>query len=363
MKKLLLAVIMLLTLLPAVQAEGEEVPAGTTPDSIFYFIDRAIESLDLALTFNEEDKVAKLIAYAEERLAEAEEMNEEQKEEFIEELILEYLADLEEASDELMNLEEGAAEEQEAELDEALAKSDEIAEDLVTSLFEKLEAKKGEAYIKFTVLKESLGENEAEIMALAEEHDLGLGELAKIASGAKLLEQDFLETLNAVIELGSIEEYFAQFEINISDLVSKGIEMKQERLQEKLAEAIEAGDTKKAAQAEFQIKHSVAIKEFKEAKEEIKEKREAVLTEYGVEDMDELPEEVKIQLQEELKEDQKVALEAKKVVIEEKKAAIKEAIEEIKEAKEEEKVNGKSDEVDKGYEKLKEKVNNGKKDK
>lgn len=359
MKKLLIMFALLFTLMPAVQAEGEEVPAGTTPDSIFYFIDKAIESLDLALTFNDEAKVEKLIAYAEERLAEAEEMTEEQKEEYIEELILEYLEMLEEASDEMMDLDEEAAEELETELDEAITNSDELADKLPLDLYEKLESKKGAAYIKFSVLKDSLGENSEEIINLANENDLGLGELAKIAAGAQMLEQDFLETLQAVIEAGGVEEYFAQFDIQVSDLVTKGIEMKQDRLQRRLQEAIESGNAKRAAQVEFQMAQSVAMDEFKQAKDEIKEKREAILVEYGVEDLDELPDEVREALQEDLKELRTEALAEKKAAVAIRKEALREAIEEVKEAKEKNENgngNGNTDEVEKCYEKVRDQV-------
>ncbi len=360
MKKLLLGFALLFTFMPAVQAETvetgsgvteipeEETDAGVTPDSIFYFFDIALENLDLALTFDEEAKVEKFIAYAEERLAEAEEMNEEEKQEFIEELILEYLANIESASDGLVELDEEAAEELEGLLDEAIADSDEIAGELPEDLFEKLEAKKGAAYIKFSLVKEAIASTDEDIVSIANAAGLGLGDLAKIAAGAQMLEQDFVETLNAVIEAGSVEEYFAAFDIKVSDLVSKGVEMKQAKIQERFDKAIEDGNEKKAANAERQMANAIAVDEMKQAFDEIKDKRDSVLVEYGVEDMDELPDEVKEALQDELKEARQTAIEERKETIKEKQEEMKEKAQEKRDSRENENSNSGGNDKSKG---------------
>ncbi len=52
---------------------------GITPDSPFYFLDKASERLSLAFTFNKEKKAKKALKFAEERLAELEEMTQEGK--------------------------------------------------------------------------------------------------------------------------------------------------------------------------------------------------------------------------------------------------------------------------------------------
>ncbi|AEH60725.1 hypothetical protein Mzhil_0863 [Methanosalsum zhilinae DSM 4017] len=45
--------------------------AGTTPDSLFYGFERAIESIDIHLTFDDQKKVEKILSYSERRLSEA----------------------------------------------------------------------------------------------------------------------------------------------------------------------------------------------------------------------------------------------------------------------------------------------------
>src|SRR3989339_532880 len=53
-------------------AEEETLPAsGLTPDSSFYFLEQAWESVSTFFTFNSETKTERLLKLAEERLAEA----------------------------------------------------------------------------------------------------------------------------------------------------------------------------------------------------------------------------------------------------------------------------------------------------
>ncbi|MFC2143257.1 DUF5667 domain-containing protein [Candidatus Aenigmatarchaeota archaeon] len=80
MNKKLLSVfvitILFSSLVPSVYAEDT---AGITPDSPFYFIDTAFDELSLALTFDPKAKAEKSIEIANERLAEAEKMVNENK--------------------------------------------------------------------------------------------------------------------------------------------------------------------------------------------------------------------------------------------------------------------------------------------
>ena len=82
MKKILVTSLVL-TLLFAGVASAQEVnalpDAGLTPDSPLYVLDGLFEKLSLMLTFNQEKKVAKELRYAEERLAEVQEMVQTQK--------------------------------------------------------------------------------------------------------------------------------------------------------------------------------------------------------------------------------------------------------------------------------------------
>ena len=56
------------------QTDLELIDAGTTPDSVLYFLDLAIENLGIALTFDNELKIEKELRIAEERLSEVREM-------------------------------------------------------------------------------------------------------------------------------------------------------------------------------------------------------------------------------------------------------------------------------------------------
>ena len=75
MRKIYMVVTMLLVFSPAyAQSVGEEIKAGITPDNPLWILDKLEEKLELALTFDKAKKVEKRIEFAEERLAEAQEM-------------------------------------------------------------------------------------------------------------------------------------------------------------------------------------------------------------------------------------------------------------------------------------------------
>lgn len=82
MRKLLLIVSALLIVSTASAHAGDhsELPdPGTTPDSIFFGLEQAQESVSLALTFNKQKKVEKRARLAEERLAEAKKLLDQNK--------------------------------------------------------------------------------------------------------------------------------------------------------------------------------------------------------------------------------------------------------------------------------------------
>ncbi len=358
---------MLLVLLPAVSAADGDTDPGLTPDSTFYFLDKLIEKLDLALTFDDVSKTEKFIKYAQERLAEAEEMNTEEKDEFIEELLLEYVEMLEQASDNLLDLDEEDADDLEGDLDAAIGDSDELSDMLDPELAARLEDKKGQAYIKFTVLREALtNENQEAIVEKANEAGFGLGELSKIAIGAELLSITLEEALDAVIEVGDIEEYFESQGLAMSELIVKGVEKKQERLQLKLTDAIDNGDEEKIQKIEKQIQKSVD----REVKHEIitnyQNQKKELLSEFGVNDLDELSEEEQEQMKAQLNQIKDEKKESLKTFLDEKKQGIHNAIEEAKSDKDKNKNN--DDEFTgsglvKLEEKIKEKSNNDNSDK
>lgn len=68
---------------PEVKAHGQEGEAGLTPDSPWYFLDIWGEQISLLFTFNQQAKIEKALAYAQEKVAELEAMPQEAKEEAI----------------------------------------------------------------------------------------------------------------------------------------------------------------------------------------------------------------------------------------------------------------------------------------
>jgi len=72
------------------EPEVEEVEAGLAEGDFFYFLDTALERLDLAFTFNAERKIEKAFAHMQERLAEAELRAEEGKKDLSEKIMARY---------------------------------------------------------------------------------------------------------------------------------------------------------------------------------------------------------------------------------------------------------------------------------
>lgn len=103
MKKILSLLVSLLVLATPVFAaeEAEFVDPGVTPNSPVYGLDRALERIQLAITFKEEEKAKLKFKFAEERLAEAEVMAEEGEEELAEELMEDYEEGLNETNEEI----------------------------------------------------------------------------------------------------------------------------------------------------------------------------------------------------------------------------------------------------------------------
>ena len=90
MKKIiatLVTILMMTCMLTGVVAQEEETNPGTTPDSVWYGFDRAMERVSLVLTFNKTKKAQKRLMYAEERMNELKEMTRQGKHKYMQELI------------------------------------------------------------------------------------------------------------------------------------------------------------------------------------------------------------------------------------------------------------------------------------
>ena len=82
-------------------AQEQESTAGTAPDSIFYGLDRALESIKLALTFDHAKKAELHLKYANERLAEAQKVIGKNKEKYLERLMRDREKELIETTEEI----------------------------------------------------------------------------------------------------------------------------------------------------------------------------------------------------------------------------------------------------------------------
>lgn len=81
MKYIIFIILLLVLVFPLVSAENltnttqpELISPGTTPDSMFYFMDLFMDNLAIAFTFDDQEKIEKELEIAEERLSEARKM-------------------------------------------------------------------------------------------------------------------------------------------------------------------------------------------------------------------------------------------------------------------------------------------------
>ncbi len=113
-----------------VEIEAEEIgDPGITPDSALWGLDRALERISLALTFNRAAKAKKGLAHAQERLLEVKVMIQERKMEAAEEAITEHGKAFGKAKKEIEEIEDGESEEGTKEtLKEIMIVQDELEE-------------------------------------------------------------------------------------------------------------------------------------------------------------------------------------------------------------------------------------------
>lgn len=131
MKKIM--VILILILLATTVAAQE---VGTTPDSIFYGLDRAMESIKLAFTRNPEKRASVHLAHAEERIAELQEMIQKNKTKYTQKLLQDRENSLTKAQEEIQKVEQKGKD-----VSELAAKVEEVTSKhlaILTSLLEKV---------------------------------------------------------------------------------------------------------------------------------------------------------------------------------------------------------------------------------
>lgn len=172
----------------AVQQEEQTVEAGITPDSILYSADKLFEDLQLLLTTNSEKEAELLLKFAQERLAEAREMSEEEKTEFVKSAMDAYIEILDRAEEKVTEavVDENTSEEVKEELTEELQETAEvdetIEEDLDIEQQEELEEKTEEVSYTANVVKDL----DVEIVKALREEGMGFGNIAHTVALARL---------------------------------------------------------------------------------------------------------------------------------------------------------------------------------
>ncbi|MGG7621640.1 DUF5667 domain-containing protein [Bacillus coreaensis] len=155
---------------------------GTTPDQFIYTIDRLVEDIQLFLASNGSEETDLLLQFAEERIAEAKAMSEEEKQVFVQEAIEDYLKILTDAEETIaeMIINEEMNEEQVLELDEKLEDSielnEEVGELLDESLLEDVEEKQ-QVLAKLPSIVNALDETKVKELR---DSGLGYGQIVQV---------------------------------------------------------------------------------------------------------------------------------------------------------------------------------------
>ncbi len=114
-------IIALLLIAPFVVAQEEEGDGGVTPDSILWGLDRAFESVSLALTFNEHSQALKHLEIARERRLEAQAMVERGRPDHAERAMGKWEEQIDAAEESQQELEDDGETEEAEEIEEGIA--------------------------------------------------------------------------------------------------------------------------------------------------------------------------------------------------------------------------------------------------
>ncbi|MBS3950895.1 MAG: hypothetical protein KGZ53_09595 [Peptococcaceae bacterium] len=200
------------------------VSAGVTPDSAFYFLDKLIEDIQLALTKTPQAKATLLTAFSQERLAEIEALDPQKLNQYIDGLLNEISVTLQQASDAvtkavekgvevgdlITTLEQVAQQGNSLELPEVVRRTEKIDE-----IKSKIETTTKSIKVQAAVVR---GIDEEIIIELRTK-GLGYGQIAlltKLASTLSIENQDDDEAEEAVAKDNRLEQVIAKFAENKS---------------------------------------------------------------------------------------------------------------------------------------------------
>jgi len=221
--------------------------AGITPDSILYTVDKAIDSIKVAFTFNNAKKVEVLIKVAEERLGESEVMAEEEKDELAEKALESYNETMDKAQE---KLDEALKDSEDEKDQEKVDKINEVEKTMLERTTKNLEVLKG--------LQDKVGENaQATIKAVIEM------QLTKKTAVATMVEKRH--------ELNDAKQAYNSLKAKLEEAKKAGDAATIAKMEEELKIAQEAlTKAEEAYKLAFEAKQE-AIKAANDAKKEAKE--------------------------------------------------------------------------------------------
>ncbi|WP_117168621.1 DUF5667 domain-containing protein [Paraliobacillus sediminis] len=218
--------------------------AGLTPDNFFYFLDQAVENLQLLLTTNSEKESELLLQIVAERLSESEQMVDEEQKEHMNELIEEYLVALEKAQEEVAEVvsDEQAADDVKetlaSELEDATTVTEEVTESVEEEKLVEFEEKQQEAYLVANVVKDLDSEKVAELRA----QDLGFGQIVKVVTLAEESDKTEEEIIALIQDGKGFGEIAKELNIHPSQIMRKVMAKKEKEMELLLEEANASGD-------------------------------------------------------------------------------------------------------------------------
>ncbi len=257
---------------------------GTTPDSPFYFLDKFGEKIHLLFTSNPEKKSNLYLEYAKERLAESTKMAENSKDKYITELIDAYVANLEQAQEQIAGvaIDEKVAKKVKEQLATDLENTTTIVTDstveavLTDEELATLKEKKQEAYLVANMVRDM---NVEKVKALRKA-GLGFGEIVKVIAFAEesgKTESEIVTMLQQ--DKKGFHEIAEDLNINPADILKKINNKKKDYIEQAYKEAIKAGNQSaierfgRSIEAIEKEKLALDIAEdYAELEEEIKEK-------------------------------------------------------------------------------------------
>ena len=223
-------------------AESDEqldVSAGTTPDSVFYTIDQLNERLQLSITSDDEKKADLLLAYAQERLSESNEMVQQGKDEYVNKLIDQYTETLSKAEDQIAKVvsSNDVSKETKQKFAEKLDRATDYNKDIEEKLDEKTQLMLKEKRIEAKVVASLIEGLDVESVRKMRESGFGFGEIVKIQAIAKASGK----TVDEIASYAEQGKDFAAISQSVglksTDVLAKSLEEKEEKLEKALEEA------------------------------------------------------------------------------------------------------------------------------